>query len=75
MCEAIITITGIALGCMASLVLLCLCYTPLHAPQLREEEVKSRDEKGTQTAPTCCVAGEVAVLLGGGVSQPEAVVV
>ena len=72
MCEAIITSTGIALGCTASLVLLCLCCTPLHAPQLREEEVKSKDEKGTQTAPTCCVAGEVAVLLGGGVSQPEA---
>ena len=34
--------------------------------------MKSRDEKGTQTAPSRCVAGEAAVLLGGGVSQPEA---
>ena len=72
MCEAIITITGIALGCMAGLVLLCLCCTPLHAPQLREEEVKSRDEKGTQTAPSRCMAGEAVMLLGGRVSQPEA---
>ena len=34
--------------------------------------MKSRDEKGTQTAPSRCMAGEVAVLLGGGVSQTEA---
>ena len=69
MCEAIIAITGIALWCMAGLVATVFV---LHPSPCTTAEGRGSEEQGTQTAPSRCMAGEVAVLLGGGVSQPEA---
>ena len=44
----------------------------LHPSPCTTAEGRGSEEQGTQTAPSRCMAGEVAVLLGGGVSQTEA---